>query len=245
MKVSVCMATYNGEKFIVAQMMSILEQLSSDDEIIVLDDVSTDQTVEILRGLNDARIKIFHNEKNLGHVLSFSKVVSLANHEIVMMADQDDIWLEGRVELLKDALLSNNACLVTSNTAFMNANGQSISFEEAGVVKGVESKKSNHYFGNILSIFVGDVNYCGCAMAFRKELNEVIVPIPSYVESHDLWIAMAANIMKSNVHLDENTMSRRIHGENASIGSRRFVNKINSRLVFVKSYFELKKRIKK
>jgi glycosyltransferase involved in cell wall biosynthesis len=238
------MATYNGEKFIVDQMVSILRQLSSDDEVIVLDDASKDNTVKILKDLNDPRIKIFKNEKNRGHVYSFSKVVSMANNEIIMMADQDDIWINGRVLLMKEALISKNVILATSNTEFMDANGNPVAFKDAGVVKGVEAKNSYSYFKNVLSIFIGNVNYCGCAMAFCKELNDIILPIPSYVESHDLWIAMAANLLKSNLHLDEKTLIRRIHGENASIINRNFSEKINSRLVFIKSYLDLKKRIR-
>ena len=74
--VSVCIATYNGEKYLRQQIESILPQLSKEDEIVISDDCSTDRTVEILKEFNDERIKIFVNESNLGVVENFGNVDS-------------------------------------------------------------------------------------------------------------------------------------------------------------------------
>ena len=63
--ISVCMATYNGERFIKEQIDSILPQLSEDDELIISDDGSTDRTLEIIASYKDKRIKVFHHHKNL------------------------------------------------------------------------------------------------------------------------------------------------------------------------------------
>ena len=63
MKISVCMATYNGEKYIKEQLESILSQIGEHDEVIISDDSSTDNTVEIINSFNDCRIKIYKNTK--------------------------------------------------------------------------------------------------------------------------------------------------------------------------------------
>lgn len=234
------MATYNGEKYLVEQINSILEQLSSSDELVILDDCSIDNTIKILEQYQDPRIKIFKNKDNMSHVYSFGKVVSLGSNEIIFMADQDDLWVKGRLDLMKNKLIKSGKLMLTSNSHFIDGKGQKIDF----YLDGVSSQDSNRFNKNILAIFAGKTNYYGCAMVFRKELNEIILPIPDYVESHDLWIAMAGNLLKSNIHLDEKTLLRRIHGNNASIVSRSLKKKIYSRLIFVKSYFDLKRRIK-
>lgn len=235
MNISVCLATYNGAKYIDLQLQSILKQLGSDDELILLDDRSKDNTLELVRAIDDKRIKIFENEVNRGHVYSFGHVVGLASNDMIFMADQDDIWIDGRIELMKQALLKSNKLLVSTNSDFIDSNGNAIDFS----LDGVSSEASEKHFRNIMDIFIGKTNYVGCAMAFRKELRDLILPMPSYVESHDLWIAMGANIIKSNLHLDEPTLYRRIHGENASIISRPLGPKLWSRVIFSISMIQL------
>lgn len=234
MNISVCLATYNGAKFIKQQLASILIQLGKDDEVVILDDCSKDNTLDLVGSFNDSRIKIYNNKINMGHVYTFGKVIELSTNEIIFMSDQDDVWLEGRVEIMKNHLLKSNCMLISSNSGFIDSNNNIIKYF-MGVVK---SENSKMYFSNIIDIFLGK-NYFGCAMAFRKELKEFILPIPSYVESHDLWIAMAANILGSNVHIDEITFNRRIHSSNASIIKRKMYLKVWSRVIFLRSMFHL------
>jgi glycosyltransferase involved in cell wall biosynthesis len=222
------MATYNGEKFVLEQMASILEQLTPDDEAIVIDDSSSDGTVKLLRGMSDPRIKIYLNERNRGSNYSFGRAIALANNDIVFMSDQDDIWMAGRVLLMKEKLLDTGALLVSSNFACMDMNGRKISFS----VDGVKASNSCKHFKNILDILMGRTNYFGCAMAFRKNLLELILPIPSFVESHDLWIALAGNLKGSNAHLDEKTLKKRVHSSNVSITKRNLLLKIRARFIF-------------
>ncbi len=75
MKISVCLATYNGEKYIKEQLNSILSQLGNDDEIIISDDHSTDNTIEIIKSLEDDRIKIFVNNLEKGYSKNFENAI--------------------------------------------------------------------------------------------------------------------------------------------------------------------------
>jgi glycosyltransferase involved in cell wall biosynthesis len=235
MNISVCLASYNGVKFIELQLSSIIKQLDKDDEIIIVDDCSTDNTLTIIRSMNDNRIKIFLNEINKGHVFSFGRAIALATKDIIFMSDQDDVWLEGRVTLMKNKLLNSNSGLVSSNSNFVDSKGGNIDYK----VDGVDFNFSNKNLSNIIDIFRGKENYYGCAMALKKELKELILPIPNYVESHDLWIAMAANIAKSNLHCNEATLNRRVHGANASIVNRKTYLKLWSRFIFLRSILHL------
>lgn len=241
MKISVCIATYNGAAYILKQIESILVQLNIDDEVIVVDDCSADKTVTILESINDPRIKIFKNNSNRSHVYSFARAVSLAGNELIFMSDQDDIWIEGRVDIMKKRLTETGVMLITSNSIFVNINDEKIDYP----IEGVHDKDSTSYYKNIFSIFMGKTNYYGCTMAFHKKLREVILPIPAYVESHDIWIAMAANLLKSNIHLDDFTLKRRIHGGNASVINRGLLAKIKSRLIFSRSLIDLFVKIKR
>jgi glycosyltransferase involved in cell wall biosynthesis len=226
--ISVCMATYNGEKFLVDQINSILPQLSADDELIILDDCSIDRTWEIINSYIDSRIKAFQNERNIGVNKSFEKLINFAKGEFIFLSDQDDVWVHDRVQLLLDELKS--AELVSSSFDFIDSRGIKFDDNKFSCLKKVNSKR---HFKNLFGIFFGSANYYGCAMAFKKSLKLLILPIPAYVESHDLWIAMAANIRRSVIHLEVSTLLRRIHGANVSVINRSIISRIYSRFFYL------------
>ncbi len=237
MSISVCMATYNGEKYLSQQLQSILEQLGDDDEVIIVDDCSTDGTVETVKLLGDHRISVHVNDRNRREVFSFSRAILLAKNEFIFLSDQDDIWLLGRATLMQQHLIKSGASVVTSNFEWVNASGESIDVPYDGVAS-CDSKK---HLKNIVDIFVGKTNYFGCAMALRREFAHVIAPIPSFVESHDLWIALASNLAGSNAHLDESTFLKRKHTNNATstVSTRSLYRKLRSRVVFAMSLIVL------
>jgi glycosyltransferase involved in cell wall biosynthesis len=235
---SVCMATFNGEKYVARQLESILEQLAANDEVIVVDDCSTDGTVKAVERLNDPRIAVHINDRNRREVCSFSRAISLAQRRYIFLSDQDDVWLPGRVALIRKAL--QTALLATTNFEWIDQDERPLRVYCDGVL----SRDSSRHFKNIADIFVGKTNYFGCAMAFRRALVPLIVPIPKYVESHDLWIALAANLIRSNVHLDEKTLRKRRHGNNATstISARSLALKLRARTIFARSLLDLWKR---
>lgn len=236
---SICIATYNGALYIKEQIESILEQIDDSCEIIVVDDCSKDNTVSIIKSFNDERISVYLNTHNLGVNKSFEKAINLSCGEYIFLADQDDLWTEKRFLLMKEAL--KESLLVSGNTIAIDENGEVKEFE-LGSLASFHSKLHNR---NIVNIFLGKAYYYGCAMAFRRKILDVILPFPNDLESHDLYIAMTANLMHSNCHIDEIVLKRRIHGKNASVVSRNIVLKIKSRFLFLKHLFLLKDRIRK
>lgn len=229
MNTSVCLATYNGERYLVEQIDSILNQLDKDDELIVVDDCSKDNTIAILNNYNDDRIKVYKNERNLGHVKSFGRAISLATKEFIVMADQDDIWIENRLHTMISSMKNNNAMLVSSNSEYIDESGSRIK----DYVEGLSRQDSSNIKKNLYRIFKGKADYFGCAMAFHRKLNNIVLPIPSHVESHDIWIALCGILQKSNLHIEEKTLKRRVHGTNASILQRKLLPKIWSRIIFL------------
>lgn len=237
---SICLATYNGSKFIALQLDSILRQIASDDEVIIVDDCSTDNTFEILQSYNDHRIRLYKNKTNLRHVKTFERAIGLAQGELIFLSDQDDIWEENRLSLFDDAFHKHkDIWLVTSNFSCIDSVGNTAEHQ----LRKVSAADSYRNTKNLLGIVAGKMGYYGCVMAFRRELKETILPFPAYVEAHDLWIAAAGNILRKNLHLDQSTLLHRLHRNNASDLKRGMLPKLKSRFGFIKSYFELKKRI--
>ena len=142
---------------------------------------------------------------------------------------------------MKSYLMNSDAILLTSNFSWIDDQDRRIQIDFDGVC----SDTSEKYYRNILDIFIGKTNYFGCAMAFKRNLIPVICPIPSYVESHDLWIAKSANIIKSNLHINEETFYKRKHGYNvtSTTSNRPILQKLNSRVIFLVSIIAIYKRL--
>lgn len=234
------MATYQGELFVERQLRSILGELGPDDEVVVVDDCSSDRTVDVIEAVGDHRIKVFRNPVNRREVYSFGRAIELARGDIIFLSDQDDIWLPGRAALMVARLRESDAQLISTNFEWIDTSGQPLQV----AFDGVSSATSTRYLGNIVDIFFGKTNYFGCAQALRRELVPLITPIPSYVESHDLWIALAANLIRSNLHIDDKTLLKRRHGNNttSTVSNRPLVRKLWSRWIFARSLIDLSMR---
>ncbi|MBA6335655.1 glycosyltransferase [Colwellia sp. BRX8-7] len=237
--ISVCMATYNGESYIIEQLQSIISELDQNDELIVIDDCSSDLTVQLVLSLNDPRIKLTVNRINLGHVKSFEKAILIAKNRYVFLADQDDIWTKGRVKNMLAKLLNPSNILVTGNSDFCDLNGDSIQYPVRGVI-GYQEKQN---FRNIIAVVLGESSYFGCTMAFSAKLKNIILPFPSFIESHDQWIAFAANIVGKNSHLDDVVLTRRIHNNNVSYRRRNLLVKLKTRVIQLTSIMLLLGRV--
>ena len=109
------MASYNGAKFISKQIKSILSDLNSSDELIIVDDFSTDETIEKINKFNDPRIRLYVNNENKGEIFSFNRAIQYAKNDYIFLSDQDDIWHQGRSDLMINYLSKSPAMLLTSN----------------------------------------------------------------------------------------------------------------------------------
>ena len=236
--ISVCMATYNGEKYLKEQIDSILIQLQDFDELVIVDDNSIDSTREILNSYSDHRIKIIHNEQNIGVNKNFEKAIISSHNKYIFLADQDDIWIPARIDIMFHELAKPKALVVTGNMLFIDGDGAPM----LPSIKRLDSSDSAKKNKNIWRIFLGKAAYFGSAMAFSRDLCEVILPFPDFIESHDLWIAMAGIQVGGNIHCNNRVLYRRIHSNNVSLMSRKVFKVFLSRLIFVRQLLELKKR---
>ncbi|MGN6126167.1 MAG: glycosyltransferase [Humibacter sp.] len=212
--VSVCMATYNGARFVEEQLRSILEQLPADGEVVVVDDASTDDTVAVVTAIGDPRIRVSVHETNQGYVATFGEALQRAGGSALLLSDQDDVWTPGRLGTLVDALQHDD--VVASNLA-LYPDHRPLPTPFGGPDWRLSASTSTHGVRNSLGVLAGAMPYFGCAMAMSARARDWIVPFPAFLtESHDLWIALCGNAGGTMRHLDEVTVLRRLHDTNAS-----------------------------
>lgn len=226
--ISVCMTTYNSERFLSIQIDSILKQLLDSDELIIVDDASRDSTLEILSLYNDPRIRIYQNNQNLREIKSFEKAIFLASNEFIFLADHDDEWTTNRLEVMMKEFTADK------KVVFGNINNFSMS-KDIIVSKSVKLEKSDEdlTIRNLIKILTGRNGYYGCALAFKKEIRDEILPFPKHVESHDLYIALYGVLNKTICHCEEVVINRRITLNNISLKYRSLILKIKSRFYLI------------
>lgn len=206
MKVSVAMATYNGEKFIKEQVDSILSQLSNDDEIIVSDDRSTDNTIQILEGYNDSRIKIYTN-KNKGVISNFENAIYHCDNDIIFLCDQDDVWLPNKVQVIKDYFIEYKDVNLILSDCYVTDGNLKVTNESFFKIR--NSKRG------ILRNIIKN-SYLGCAMVFRKELKPIILPMPKNTPMHDMWIGVLAEMTGKVLLVNDRLFYYRRHDFNVT-----------------------------
>lgn len=206
--VSVAMATYDGLRWIDPQVGSILATLGPDDELVVVDDGSTDGTWDWLRAHPDPRLRPHRNPSNLGVRASFGRALSLARGEIVFLADQDDVWEPGK----RDAVLA----------AFAADPGVAVVVSDARLIDGEGRVVAESYMagrggfdGSLPGTFVRS-RFLGCAMAVRRRVLERALPIPPRVPMHDMWLGAIGAAIGRVAYVDAPLIRYRRHGGNAS-----------------------------
>jgi glycosyltransferase involved in cell wall biosynthesis len=201
--ISVCIATYNGEKYIKEQMDSILKQLDVSDEVIISDDGSSDNTLKIIESYNDFRIRVFRNSfKNL--ILNFEFAIQQARGDFIFLSDQDDVWLPMKIEVCKKYLTSCD--IVVSNCFVVN--------HDLEVINKSFFQLNNSKQGLISNLIKN--SYLGCCLAFRKELLIKALPFPKNIPMHDIWLGFVSELFFKPKFIEEPLMLYRRHGSNES-----------------------------
>ena len=214
MKISVCVATYNGEKYIKEQLASILVQLGCDDEVIVSDDNSIDNTLSIIKTFNDNRIKIFLNNGKRGVISNFENAICHASGEFLFLCDQDDIWKLNKVESVVNLL--HDYTLIVHNTMLIDGYGDTMNQDFFSL----KNSKSG-YWNNMIKN-----SYLGCCIAFRRDLLQYVIPFPKKIEMHDRWIGLQAERHGEVFFYKEILSCYRIHGGNVSNSTEKSTNSI-------------------
>ncbi|WP_456057328.1 glycosyltransferase family 2 protein [Agathobacter sp.] len=205
--ISVCVAAFNGEKYIEEQILSVLRNLDSQDEIIISDDGSSDRTRRIVDDLaeKDRRIRIIDGPRK-GLIKNFENAIVHSKGDIIFLCDQDDVWKDNKVKTVLDifentdcTLVMHDACIVDSN---LRISGCSF-FEFKKCKKG--------YWRNLIKN-----SYIGCCMAFKRSILDYAIPFPDNIPMHDQWIGLLSERVGKVEFCNEQLLLYRRHSNNAS-----------------------------
>lgn len=199
------MPTYNGGKFLKDQLDSIYTQTLLPDEVIVVDDCSTDDTIEILEEYRvKYGLKYFINEKNLGYNKNFEKAITLCSGDYIALADQDDIWLPSKIEkcynVIKDADIDTPSLVSCFNSTDRNIL-LSTKEKDCGII-GTWKHNLSGYTSQ------------GCTLMFNRKLLEYIIPFHDDI-MYDAYIGLVASLLGNRLYIGDKLMYYRIHGSNS------------------------------
>ena len=257
MKTSVALCTYNGQQFLKQQLDSILNQTHKVDEIVVCDDGSTDKTIEILENYSANYPNTFYinqNEINLRSVKNFEKAVKLCSGDIIFLSDQDDVWVDNKVEKYVDYFDKNpNIEVLASNGYCIDENSKV--HDKYSIWDVPQFLREVNVTIDYYQIITQIANVAsGSTMAFKKEIVSQTVPFPEVKDfHHDEWIALVSAKNKTFELLTEKYYYYRIHS-NQQVGGVFFdkTDKIKNKIIQIfnpqtttYSFTEIKSRIKR
>jgi glycosyltransferase involved in cell wall biosynthesis len=195
MKISICLVTCNGGKFVERQLKSILSQTLLPDEIIVVDDCSEDNTVYVIKKiLVNSKIKyIFkQNDLKLGINKSFESCLSTASCDIIVLSDQDDFWFKNRLLTIRNHFLQK----LSTELILTNAH-----IERNGIVTKDSISKFYPYSKSIFLNFIKN-RFTGCQIAIKRSLLERLYPFPNdYVCYYDHWISLFSLLRRTTTYI--------------------------------------------
>jgi glycosyltransferase involved in cell wall biosynthesis len=210
LKISACMAAYNGGVFADGQLRSILSQLGPNDELVIVDDGSTDDTVSRIEQAGDQRIRLFRHVRNEGVVATFEDALRLATGQIVFLCDDDDLWAPTKVQRFMDVFDNRlDVEIVTSRVSMIDENDRPLPNSRI-------NRGGRFLPGFWRNLFMN--HYQGSAMAIRASLLGRVLPFPARRSFlHDGWIGTRNDLLCGKaVFIDEDLLFYRRHLNNAS-----------------------------
>ena len=222
LKVSACMAAYNGGNFVDTQLGSILSQLHEDDEIVIVDDCSRDDTVDRIARFNDRRIRLMRHMQNAGVVPTFEDALRCAKGDVLFLCDDDDIWAPTKVQRFIELFESRpDVEIVTSRVGLIDEQGGRLSnsrVNRGGIFR-------TGFWRNVMMN-----HYQGSAMALRASLLGRVLPFPRHKSFlHDAWIGTRNEIAGGKAEfIDEDLLFYRRHSSNTT-RTKTILNQIRTR----------------
>lgn len=224
MKISVALATYNGERFVEEQLRSLLSQTRKIDEVVIIDDMSTDKTSDTVASfIKENRLDwfFFKVESNSGYIKNFYNCLEKCTGDVIFLCDQDDVWYKDKCERIMSVFESDSEALAV-NTSFdmTDADGKiTVPFSCGG-------KRSNHgliprridKFKTVSVELSEIIEYNispGCTCAFKREVVEEYLKSSRCILPHDWELNIIAAKRGGLRFLNLPLIGYRQHGGNA------------------------------
>jgi len=219
--ISIVMAVHNGADYLEEQLQSILIQNLGDFELLVGDDVSTDNSWEILKGFakKDPRIRLFRNEHRMGFVRNFENLLKKAQGDFIALSDQDDRWYPQKLERQMQAMLrakkeGKEGVLIHSDLALIDEGNRLIA-------PSYFRKRSYHFPQHpAIALMLSRSGVMGNTVLMDRKLLEISLPFPAGIRYHDWWLGTVAEVLGYRITLTEPLVAYRIHTQNNSGKSR-------------------------
>ena len=215
--ISVAMASYNGEKFIKKQLISLLNQTTKIDEIIICDDCSTDNTVQIIKNIQslykDFNIQLFINKENVGYKKNFKNVLSKCKGNYIFLCDQDDVWKKNKVEKMVSIMKADKKIKVLASSYELIDSNDNIIQSSTNLYKSYVSSHSLKCI-SFEELIVGN-SFQGCSLCITPEINDKFQKCFDIYFHHDWLINLYASEIRGMYYVNEALFQYRIHENNA------------------------------
>ena len=226
------MATYNGEKYLVEQLDSIINQTYRNWNLLIRDDNSTDKTLEIIQNYHkkDKRIKILKDNKgNLGIVRNFEELLKSSESEFIMFSDQADIWVENKLDMYLKMIekIKNKGFMIHSDAILFDKNKSNILKDTFISKKAINKGLENVFFNYFVQ---------GATILISKEIKNFILPFPKEVYLHDRYIHLISELFFERIFVNKALIYYRQHGDN-QIGAKNTIREL-----LLKRYFDERDR---
>ena len=238
-KIEILMATYNGEKYISEQIDSIINQTYKNWRLLIRDDGSKDKTLEILKKYKkkDERINILRDTKgNLGFVKNFEELLKNSSEEFIMFSDQDDYWLENKIEIYINELSKfsekerKKPLLLHSNSFVCDENLNIKKKEFVNSKVAGQYEENSYFFAYIVQ---------GSTALVNKELIDIGLPFLKNVVLHDRYFHLLAEFLGKRIFINKSLIKYRQHGGNEIGAKGSIIKKILKKRYFDKEDREL------
>ena|SRR5579864_1797359 len=213
---SVAMCTYNGARYLREQLESVASQRLLPDEMVICDDDSSDETVQMLRefaGRAPFLVRLFVNDITLGATKNFEKAIGLCQMPIIVLCDQDDVWHPDKLECIdrvfrerpRSAAVFSDAELIGDDSHLLQGTlWESFSF--------TPHEQNLFNYGRGLQVLLKHRTVTGATMAFRQEYRDLVVPIPAN-HVHDSWISFLLASVSEIALIERPTIRYRRHAK--------------------------------
>lgn len=241
MFIDILMATYNGEKYIENQILSLFQQTHKEWKLYIHDDGSTDNTLNIIKKYMELDRRIFLIEDNITGLKvgkNFLHTLSFSQENYAIFCDQDDIWLEDKLEELLKIMTKNDKL---DKPVLVYCDGYA--WDENSVIH-PESISTNHA-EDLQDFIMFNGGYQGCSIMMNKKLVDIAKSYNGYIYHHDDLVSLIAHSLGEVYFLPKKLMLYRQHS-GAVTGNKDFkkkgFNKLfkNSEYLISRNHYEFK-----
>ena len=251
--IDILMTVYNGERYVIPQIESILNQTDSNWKLFIQDDCSTDRTVELIEPYvrrYPERITLLRNQENSGSAQkNFFSMLPLAEHSYCMFCDHDDVWKPRKIEMTVRRMMELERAN-GEDTPLLVHTDLAVTDENLKVVSDSMFRTQNlNRKGNKLNNLIVQNNVTGCTMMVNKALVDMVGPMPEHAVMHDWWLALIAACFGKIGFVRQATILYRQHHANEvgaknarslSYNAKRLANREQARKALADTYLQAK-----